>query len=202
MVFFFLIAEKEIGIGFNTNQVAVSFVQFPRQYVIISFCFKVPFREPDLIIKSLMCSILAEMTCETWKVNINFVVLSSKNDGFCAGMAISSFVCSLAHIFIYIFFPLCMKYSETWQAGCYLGEASTLLGWWRADPCVSWCRRPLVCGFGHRGNHWLWSNSSFLCCVGSSGDSYKEKENNQKEVWPNLQYLTLLGISSPFCNLN
>lgn len=45
--------------------------------------------------------------------------------------------------------------------------------------------------------------TALFCVVWAAvGDSYKEKENNQKEVWPNLQYLTLLGISSPFCNLN
>lgn len=125
--FFYLIAEKEIGIDFNTNQVAVSFVPFQRQYVVISFCFKVPFREPDLIIKSLMCSILAEMTCETWKANINFIVLSSNNDGFCAGMAISSFVCSLAHIFIYILF-LMYKVSRDMASRMLFGRSQYPVG--------------------------------------------------------------------------
>lgn len=103
-VLFFTNSRERDRNRFQYQPSSLSFVPVQRQFVIISFCFKVPFREPNLIIKSLMCSILAEMTCETWKVNINFIVLSSNNDGFCAGMAVSSFVCSLAHIFIYILF--------------------------------------------------------------------------------------------------
>lgn len=112
---------------FQYQPSSLSFVPFQRQYVIILFCFKVPFREPNLMIKSLMCSILAEMTCESWKVNINFLDLSSTNDGFVQEWLYPHLSAAL-HTFSYIFFSLCMKYPETWQAGCYLGEASALLG--------------------------------------------------------------------------
>lgn len=55
-------------------------------------------------------------------MNINFIVLSSNNDGFVQEWLYPHLSAAL-HTFSYIFFSLCMKYPETWQAGCYLGEA-------------------------------------------------------------------------------
>lgn len=108
------------------------------------------------------------MTCYVWKVNNNFILLNSNNDGLFANDHIIMCL-SLAHIF------LCVMYPATCQAGCYLGG-------WRIGPCVSWCRKPFVYGFGYYGKTTDFCLTVLLLCLSSRGDSCKGKKTIKKKV--------------------
>lgn len=109
-----------------------------------------------------------ETTCGIWKANINFILLGSNNDGFYARMTIFSFVCSLAHIFIYNPFPLCeesrdmasrmlfgrsqcsLGMMEGWPA-CVLVQETSCVWVWLLKKTTDFCLTALLFGLGSSG---------------------------------------------------